>query len=345
MPAFFGKNGDLVILDSTRGRDLTITGPKKVHVSKEVSAVHADISVDMLNPAAGTTAILAISTDRVYVGQNFRFSSIQIDLASVASADGGLLVLEYWNGAWTPIVDFFDGTAIGGHTMRQDGSVIFDIPAGWVKNDAPAAGTTLFYVRIRTTNSVATDPVAELIEPASGQYFTVWFADVNLNAPEGHARPEEMIRSNRGRLDPDLHYIQGPDDAIMQPVPLSFSAKLDSSVNRTALLEALIGGAPALTDAWPNATISTKTDTFLRSGLTGDLVRTPPFTDPTKKTVCLQGIWKDLAGARIGREYNEVFIDPRNITLQEAMDGVTLSVEGSVYGDIRGDLLRFGYRY
>jgi hypothetical protein len=122
---------------------------------------------------------------------------------------------------------------------------------------------------------------------------------------------------------------------------------MDSTYNAEALTKALQGGTPGL-PTWPLATVSTKTDSQLPAGLNGALVNTPPFTDPTKKTVCIQMLWMvDLdvdPTTRAWREYNELLCTAGAITLQEAADGVTLSVNAQCYGDIRTDLDRFGYR-
>lgn len=342
---FYGKNGRLRLYDSTKGRDLSQSGPKEVHISNEVSSVHNNITANMLDPNAGTNTILAVASDHVYVGNLFPFSRITVDLSSLASADGGALVLQYWNGStWVAVGNLVDGTAVGGNTMRQDGVISFDDPANWAINDVPAAGTNLFYIRMHSTSNFGTDPVAQLIEPSSGQFYEVVFAAMNLTAPEGRNRPEEMIRLNRGRLDSAGHYIQGLDDPIVEPMPLSFAALLDSIYNKAALAKVLACQNAGIT-TWPKVGISTKTDTQIPAGLTGTLVSTPAFTDPSKKAICVQAVWDDLNGERVFREYNECHIPSGSVTLTEAPDSVTLQLEGGIYGSIRDDLTNFGYRW
>jgi hypothetical protein len=342
---YIGKSGTLRIFDSTKGRDLSQTGPKEVHIANQVVAAHNDITANMLNPSSGTNTILAVNTDRVYVGQLFPFSKIDIDLTGLASADGGALVCEYWNGStWVSVANLIDGTAVGGNTMRQDGAIQFDVPTDWVVNDVPVTGTNLYYVRFRTTNSTATDAIAQLIEPSSGQYFEVAFVNMDFKSPMGRPRPEEMVRMNRGKLDTNAHYVQGLDDPSVEPVDLSFSAMLDSLVNKTALFQALACGNPATT-TWAKTGISTKTDSQVPAGLDGALVNTPPFTDTSKKAVCIQVMWE--AGAVTLREFhecNEVYVRPEDISISEAPDGVMVNVTGAIYGSIRSDLSRFGYR-
>jgi hypothetical protein len=344
MSIYYGKRGKLLIYDSTKGRDLSQTGPKEVHISN-ANPTHTDITADMLNPSSGTNTILNTNTDHVYVGQLFRFSKVDIDLTVFASADGGALVVEYWDGtAWASVAELIDGTAVGGNTMQSDGKVQFREPSNWVTNDPPTTGTNLFYIRFRTTVSVGTDPIAQLIEPSSGQHMEVAFVNMDLNGPEGPPRPEDIFRTDRGQLTSSAGYIQGPDDPALAPMNMTFSATIDDLVNRTALSDALACNNAGLTNTWPKVGISTKTDSQRRAGLSGNFFATAPFDDPVKKTVCVQVEYEQTAGNSY-REYNEVYFDPVNISLNEAVDGVNLSMSGMIYGDVRTDLQRLGYRF
>ena len=344
MATYYGKNGILRVYDSTSGGDLSQSGPKQVHISNEVSSVHSNITANMLDPDTGTATILAVNTDRVYIGQLFQFSKVRITLDTVASADGGALVVEYWNGtSWTAASNIVDGTAIGANTMRDDGIVGWDIPSNWVINDPPSTGTNLYYVRLSTTNSVATDPIAEVVEPISSQFITVLFSSMNLTGPFGRGRPEEIVRMNRGQLDEYTHYVQGLDDPIEAPVRVTWSCLLESGVNKTALMSALACGNAGITATWPLTGISTKTDSRLPAGLTGVLYNTPPFTDPTKKTVCVQAVWDDRTGSRVFRQWHEAYFDPQAQSINEAPDSVTINLSADIYGAIDDDIQALGY--
>jgi hypothetical protein len=345
MGTYYGKNGALRIYDSTSGRDLSLSAPIEVAVYKESGGVYTNITTNAVDPDAGTETILPISTDRVYFGSKFPFSRIAIDLSTPASADGGVLIVQYWNGSsFVAVSNLNDTTKVGLNSLRQDGSLTWDIPTDWATSDDPSLGTSLYYVRIRLTNNTATDAIIQLLEPASGQYYEVVFSEMNLSAPEGTNRPEEIIRMNRGQLDSNAHYIQGLDDPIVEPKTLTFSALLDSVYNKSALPKALSCEAAGIA-TWPNAGISTKGDTELPAGLTGTMVFTPLFTDPTKKAVCIQARWSDVNASSVFREYNEVHIPSGSVTLQEGPDRVTLQLTGGIYGSIRDDLTNFGYRH
>jgi len=81
--------------------------------------------------------------------------------------------------------------------------------------------------------------------------------------------------------------------------------------------------------------VTTKgTSVGLRSGLSGTLVPLPLFTDPVKKCVNVQTIWDDLAGVKMGRLAEEVYFNPVNQNLVEAMDGLTINMQGEIYGPV-----------
>ena len=137
-----------------------------MRVEKESGAVFTNITANALDTLAGTETILPIATDHVYFGNKFPFSRISFDLVTPASADGGAMVVEYWNGStWVAVSRMFDTTKVGVNTLRQDGAISWDVPTDWVANDEPAAGTNLYYVRIHTTTNTGTDAVIQLSEP------------------------------------------------------------------------------------------------------------------------------------------------------------------------------------
>jgi len=162
------------------GRSLSIANPKEIHVSNYIGS-HADVTAAMLDLVSSTATICTTNAAYVYVGQLYKFGLVTIDLtATVASADGGVMVVEYWNGStWTAVAGLVDGTAITGNTLRQDGSVTFTIPSDWAKGDGNGITSPevplLYFVRFRTTTSTGTDAIAQSIVPsrtisATGQY-------------------------------------------------------------------------------------------------------------------------------------------------------------------------------
>ena len=200
-----------------------------------------------------------------------------------------------------------------------------------------------YYIRLVLANDAATPPIAEQLWPVDGQYFDLTFDEGNLSAPEGRLRTEETGIVHRGRgVTATVHYIHGPDGPIFEPQEISFSVRLDSVINKTALELALACGNPDYNSAWDATGVSTKGDTTVVGG-TGVAVTTPAFVDASKKTVCVQILWTrdDVA---IGRSYNEVYFPPDQLTIAEAEDGIIVSATGQIYGLIES-IYWLAYRF
>ena len=176
---------------------------------------------------------------------------------------------------------------------------------------------------------------------ANDVYIVIRFSDMNFTGPEGAARPEEILRLNRGQLDSNAHYIQGLDDPIVGPARITTSYKVESGANKDTM-QAFLGwryaaGQDASWEAGsgPTSLSTTKgTSSGRPAGLTGTLVTLPLFTDPKKVCVNVEVLWDDLASSKIGRRYTEVYFDPGAQSINEAPDMVTMNLSGDCYGQI-----------
>src|SRR5215468_8297298 len=164
-------------------------------------------------------------------------------------------------------------------------------------------------------------------------YVTVTYSDMNVSVPEGPPRPEDIIVLNRAQLDASAGYIQGPDDPIVAPVPLSMSFRLDDGTPE--LIHEFIGlrYAGGQDTTW-NAGIANTALTTTKgksvgraAGLTGLLVALPQFQDIRKVCVDVEVLWSQLAG-NIGRLISEVYFPPGEQTLNEAVNQVTVNLRG-----------------
>lgn len=331
MPRFTGKNGELRIYDSTSGADLSQAGPIEVQVQNYNSASFVDDTADALSASGSTLQFWTAADGLLYVGAEFPFNVLKIDLTVFASADGGALDVEYYNGSsWANVSDLVDGTASGGNTMQSDGLVKWTEPSDWTANDPPTAGQNLYYVRLGFTSQPGTPPTAELVSPISGQYYKVLFVGMDFNGPIDRARPEQNIALDRGNLNSNAFYYQGPDDPIYEPLDITFSAMVDEAVNRQELLLAIQCGAVATTE-WPDAGVSTKGDTQ-NNGATDN----PIFTDSSMKAVNVQIRWLGDSTDWL-LTYNEVYFPPEQQQIQESEDPLVMSLTGKVYGTILVD--------
>ena len=158
-------------------------------------------------------------------------------------------------------------------------------------------------------------------------YYVVDFVQMDLTGPLGRGRPDENLNLDRGNLTTAAFYHQGPDDPILEPLDLSFSALIDEAVNRQDLLDALqcgtVGG-----DSWT----TTKGDSSLTSG-SGASVATPSFADSLKKCVDCEVIWTGTT-VDIGYRWQEIYFPPESITLTESADVLVLAASGQCYGAI-----------
>jgi len=284
------------------------------------------------------------SEDAIYVGDTNPFAQIKVAL-DTAAAGAGALSVYYWNGTdWTSEVEeLSDGTASGSNAFAQDGVISFKPPSDWTAGNGGISdlSSSLYYVKLTIASDPSTPPVFDMLYPIDGQYFDLVFDGGDLSAPEGRGRPEEKPVLHRGRLTSNYHYIMGTDEPITEPQEVSFTVKLDNAINKTALIEALTCGNPG-SSGWSSTGVSTKTDTSLVSG-DGTAVSTPAFLDSSKKTVCVQIVWS-RDGVKIGREYNEVWFDPTQLSLSESEDGVEISATGLIYGSIR-TIYHHAYQY
>jgi hypothetical protein len=335
-------HGELRLYDSTD--DPRSVASSSVYTYVHIGTSYTDKTTEASVDDTGYTGTFcAAASDAIFVGNSSPFCRINFVKGGGAYAVGsGALVPYYWNGAWTALPSFTDGTMASADCFTQDGVISFQAPSDWVVGGGGSLSSTKYYIKLMTTSIPSPAPSADVLWPVDGQYFKVVFSAGDLTAPEGRARPEETPVFDRGRGSADAHYIMGPDTPIVEPLEVSFSVKLDTVINKTALMEAVQCGNPNYNTLWDATGTSTKTDTKYYNG-NGVLTSFPAFEDTMKKSIAIQIIWT-RGGVAIGRAYNEVYFAPDQVSLAEAEDGVTLSFTGLIYGSI--DVIHhFGYAY
>ena len=133
------------------------------------NGVYTDIRTQVADSTANFTLnFVTTPTDCLYVGSQFPFRGLAVDLVSGGSG-GSDWQWSYWTGAWTDLetTAFSDGT----FNFQYDGLVYWsDDPAGWVTTTVSDA-TALYYVRA----CLATVPPA--IKPVEAQ---IGRADVSI---------------------------------------------------------------------------------------------------------------------------------------------------------------------
>mgnify|MGYP001593692448 CR=1 FL=1 len=166
-------------------------------------------------------------------------------------------------------------------------------------------------------------------------YVEIPFSNMDLNAPFARSRPIDPIIPNAtgfSHAPKDESY----DAAFYEPQSLSFSCKVDFTTNSWKLRQALCN--PDLQPVW-SVGGNTWTSTKGRGSIIladGKYVGTRPFFDTKKVAVKIEALWEDSrAGSAVGMSWDETYIPPQDVSIEESADDVTLSIDGLVYGAIQ----------
>lgn len=154
-------------------------------------------------------------------------------------------------------------------------------------------------------------------------YLQLIFDEGDFSGPYGIPKTEELLQLHRGTVDANSHYIQGPEDAILAPVEISFSGKIQDTSHTGYLKDWLRGNTVN-----SQTIVTTKGDTQRVSGTVN-----PSFADSSKKCANVEIFW-DESGTDYGLKYAEVYFPLDQIQIRESGDGVILSLRGQCYGTI-----------
>ena len=162
-------------------------------------------------------------------------------------------------------------------------------------------------------------------------YIDLDFDEADFSGPLGQPTPEEILYLHRGKMDANAHYVKGPDDPMMAPVPLTLSLVLTDSSNTQYVLEwlrACNDGATTTVGVSDVTIVTTKADTQ-RNGANAN----PAFVDTNKLCFNVEFLY-NTSGTDILFSYNECYAPLDQATINEAADGTTLSLNLQCYGTI-----------
>lgn len=166
---------------------------------------------------------------------------------------------------------------------------------------------------------------------ASPYYLELDFDVGDFSAPMGVPKTEEILILDRNQATSDMHYIEGGDDVVMAPVPLTFSAFIVDKTQSIYLIdwiEVMNGGLSATINS--NTIVTTAQDTQ-RDGSNNN----PAFAD-SGKLLCNAEYKLDGGTDRVWH-YNEIWLPASEQMISEAEDGVTIALTGQIYGTITRD--------
>ena len=150
-------------------------------------------------------------------------------------------------------------------------------------------------------------------------YLELLFTDANFSAPTMRKKTEERIVLDRGVGDANGHYVQGSDDPVYEPLPLTVSCKINDTTSGTSYLDEWIRSGKVNL----HTLTSTKGDTSNVSGVTN-----PAFADTSKKCSTVEVVWD--GSVDLGYKWAEVYFSPGEQTINEAEDGITLNLNGMI---------------
>lgn len=106
------------------------------------------------NPATNAQVVLSYIQDGwqnwLYVGYDDMFDAAEFTLQSATTSNGHILA-QYFNGTgWIDLTGISDGTAVGGYTMKQNGSVSWTRPTDWKRTTPTEASGNWYWVRFYT---------------------------------------------------------------------------------------------------------------------------------------------------------------------------------------------------
>lgn len=122
-------------------------------VIKDVAGVITDYSENAQDGDAGTDVTLsslatAANGGYLYLGFHRKIAGVRVDV-DAANATASVLTAQYLNGkTWTALT-ITDGTASGGATLAQDGTITWTSPTSW--RESPLKGETLYWMRFKVS--------------------------------------------------------------------------------------------------------------------------------------------------------------------------------------------------
>ena len=157
-------------------------------------------------------------------------------------------------------------------------------------------------------------------------YIQVLFTDASLSFPLGRGRPEELLNMDRGNFDTNASYSEGSDEPIVNPLPFTFTGKIDDQTYTGYLLDWLSGVTRINNSDLPTSKAS--------SGVTvsTSTVTLKAFADGVKTAYDAEVLWD--GSTDYGFKVKEIYFPPDQQTLAEGDDNVSLSVNGLIYGRI-----------
>lgn len=162
-------------------------------------------------------------------------------------------------------------------------------------------------------------------------YLELNFTGGDFSGPMGPKRTEEILQLDNGNMNANAHYIEGPDDPLMEPIQITFSMLLgdhNEALYFRQWVRAMNGGSTTINT---NTVTTTKGDTQ-RNGSNNN----PAFADSSKLTCNIEVLFD---GVDDGVKYAEVYIGEDQAAISRG-EKWAISATGMCYGTVT-DLTTF----
>ncbi len=165
-------------------------------------------------------------------------------------------------------------------------------------------------------------------EPGSTTYYlSLLFCEMDFTGPLSRPRTDETLMMNRGTFSTDAHYIEGNDEPRYAPIPITFSCRLNDTVN-TQIMVDWLSGVSQISNAASGSTLLYSWE----GGSTIDGNTLKAFEDDPKMSYRVEVLWDGEND--ICMRYEEVYFKPGEQSITESADGLMLSGSGMCYGDV-----------
>ncbi len=265
--------GNTTITDSTSDADLgdttdlnqvemanLLSGSSQISTSvrktTDIGVTYTNYTTAVGDDGSGTYADLsALDTvangDWLVIGADGAFRKILMVMDASVNTNASVMTVSYWNGtAWRPVLNFTDGTAAGGKTFAQSGTVLWDFPTDWAASTIDSVKA--FYVRI-SVSAVLSAAVHVTEVRLSANAFDPTCCEIH----QGRLWADDAQHTNRlwysERFTPEVflsnNFVSEPTsgDPIVRPFALDDQLFMftQSTVHR------VVGGAPESYDVIP----------------------------------------------------------------------------------------------
>ena len=166
-------------------------------------------------------------------------------------------------------------------------------------------------------------------------YLEVLFTDANLSGPVSRQKTEEVLYANRSNAKSDkLGYNEGSTMARLEPLPLTFTCRTADTDHSDALTKWLSGVTTVRAHVLYSRKGSGLTSMTKIPQLNIGTAGLPSFKDGAKQAYMVEVLWSGSGVSNLGIRWDEVYFPPSEQTVGEAEDGISLNLNGQVYGGI-----------